>query len=167
MPARAEFPGPSASRPSRIAVPSALNAPSGSSELPPPPPESKRYPVTPKLFSNQGQSPWSVYWSRWATPWMRGENALPKELDPNQVWAVSWASVTGEGLVLVQASEMEIAEALGKQTIALERWDGTLAVLKPDGQAERLSLVMAQGHALGASQNGDLYRILPLNDPRQ
>ena len=93
---------------------------------------------------------------------MSGEDALPEGMDKNrEVWAVSWASVTGEGLVLVLASEEEIVEALRQQTIVLERWDGAQAVLKPDGQAERLTPEMVQGYALGASQAGDLYLAKP------
>jgi len=94
---------------------------------------------------------------------MEGNDDLPQGLDLSQVWAVSWASVTGEGLVLVEASAEEIAEALARQTITLERWDGTLAVVKPDGQAECLSPQMSAAFALGASQSGDLYRIQALN----
>jgi len=156
-----------APNPNRRAPASPTVAPSGSSGRPAPLPGGKRNfmaPV-PKLFGNHTQSPWSQSWATWSRPWQSGEDSLPQDLALDQVWAVSWASVTGEGLVLVQASPEQIAQALGKQTIALERWDGTLAVLKPDGQAERLSPESVRGYALGASQAGDLYRIPAPSEP--
>jgi hypothetical protein len=143
-----------------------IAAPSASFEqgmLPPAPhPRRQVSPPVPNIFPKGQQSPWNLWWSRWANPWLEGSDDLPQDLELNQVWAVSWASVTGEGLVLVQASPEEIAEALSRQTISLERWnDGTLVVLKPDGQAECLGQESVKGHALGASQSGDLYRLRP------
>lgn len=103
----------------------------------------------------------------------QGRELLPPDgVNLESIWIVPWVTVTSEGLVLVEAPEEVIWEALLPSTRLLRLiplvmnpilgpGEGRTIILRPDGAAERLSTHQALVWGTAAQREGMLCRLMP------